>query len=173
MHNEHLHCNGYIVGTNFEAHNNLCHRNKHYYFSSALYLHPPFFIQHALKKTKRGNEALRVSRARLKILGLLLYILLLNIINSALFASISATVNSRRQLFQDYLRCEATGRQAECSTSELVNVLQTSKNLVMAVIFVGALFPGFLLPSIVNVKELKKSCKHICSLLKTSCVSNG
>ena len=114
-----------------------------------------------------------MSRAHLKILGLLLYILLLNIINSALFASVSATVNSRRQLFQDYLRCEATGRQEECSTSELLNVLQTSKNLVMAVVFVSSLYPAFLLPFIVNVKELKKSCKRICSSLKTSCVSNG
>ena len=114
-----------------------------------------------------------MSRAHLKILGLLLYILLLNVINSALFASVSATVNSRRQLFQDYLRCEATGRQEECSTSELLNVLQTSKNLVMAVVFVSALYPAFLLPFIVNVKELKKSCKHIWSSLKTSCVSNG
>ena len=32
-----------IVDTNFEAHNNLCHRNKHHYFSSTLYLHPPFY----------------------------------------------------------------------------------------------------------------------------------
>ena len=125
-----------------------------------------------MRKTKKGNEALRLSRAHRKILVLLLYILLLNILNSALTASISATVNLRRQVLQDYLQCEARGRQAECSASELINTLQTSRNLVIAFLPVGALYLSFLLLFIVNVKELKKSCKCICSSLKTCCVSN-
>ena len=152
--------------------NYFCHTRK-LKLLVQVYLPPHFYVQHAIKKTKKGTEALRVSRAHRKILGLLLYILLLNILNSALSASISATVNLRRQVLQDYLQCEARGRQAECSATELINALQTSKNLVIAFIFVGALYPTILLPFIVNVKELKKSCKRICSSLKTSCVSNG
>ena len=117
--------------------------------------------------------ALRPSRAQRRILGLLLYILLLNILHSVLSAFVSATVNSTRQVLQDYLRCEATGRQAECSATELDNALQTSENLVLAFLCVTALYPALLLPFIVKVKELKKNCKHIHSLLRSCCVSKG
>ena len=75
---------------------------------------------------------LRRSRAQRRILGLLLYILLLNILHSILSASVLATVNSTRRVLQDYLRCEATGRQAECSATEFDNALQTNENLVLA-----------------------------------------
>ena len=60
-----------------------------------------------------------------------MYILLLNVLHSLLSASISATVNSTRQALQGYLRCEATGTQAECSATELDNALQTNENLVL------------------------------------------
>ena len=127
-------------------------------------------LQHAVEKTKKGKVAFRLSQAQRKILGLLLYILLLNILQSVLSASVSATVNSTRQVLRDYLRCEATGRQAECSATELDNALQTSENLVLCV---SALYPALLLPFIMKVKELKKDCKHIHSLLRSCCVSKG
>ena len=128
-------------------------------------------VQHAVEKTKKGKKALRRNRAQRRILGLLLYILLLNILHSILSASVSATVNSTGQVRQDYLRCEATGRQGECSARELTDALQTSENLVIAFLCGSALYPALLLPFIVRVKELKKSCKHIHSLLRSCCVS--
>ena len=53
MHNEHLHCNGYIVGTNFETHNNLCHRNKQF----QLYFVPTssFFYTACHKEDEEGK----------------------------------------------------------------------------------------------------------------------
>ena len=112
-----------------------------------------------------------ISRAQKKILGFLLLVLVINCLNSSLSASVSATVNSRRQVLQDYLRCEARGRQAECDANEVANVLRTSNRLLTARLIVAALYPVILLPFIVNVKELQKSCKHIYSLLRASCVS--
>ena len=112
-----------------------------------------------------------LSWAQKKILVFLLLALAINCLYSALSASVSATVNSRRQVLQDYLRCEARGTRAECNTTEIVNVLQTSRGLVITVIVGMALFPVILLPFIVNVKELKKSCKHMYSLLRASCLS--
>ena len=112
-----------------------------------------------------------LSWAQRKILGFLLLALVISCLSSALSASVSATVNSKRQVLQDYLRCEATGSHAECNTNQVANELQTSKGL-QTVIFVGVvLFPIFLLPFIVNVQELKMSCKHICSFLGAFCVS--
>ena len=144
-----------------------------YCFVSNLYWPPHVHVQHGVEKTKKGKVALRLSRAQRRILGLLLYILLLNILYSGLSAYVSATVNSTRQVIQDYLRCEATGRQAECSATEVDNALQTNENLVLTFLCVSALGPAILLPFIVNVKELKKSCKHIHSLLRSCCVSKG
>ena len=101
----------------------------------------------------------------------LLWALVLSCLNSALIAYSSATVNFRRQVLQDYFVCEARGRHAECDANEVANVLQTSNGLLTAVFIVAALYPAILLPFVVNVKELKKSCKHVYSLLRTSCVS--
>ena len=98
-------------------------------------------------------------------------VMVIGCLDSVLTTYVSATVNLRRQLLQDYLRCEARGRHAECSTNEVANVEQTSNRLLTTVIIVVALFPVILLLFIVNVKELKKSCKHIYSLLGASCVS--
>ena len=112
-----------------------------------------------------------LSSAQKKILVFLLLALTINCLYSALSASVSATVNSRRQVLQDYLRCEARGTHAECDVNEIVNVLQTSRGLLLTDIVCMALFPVILLPFIVNVKELKKSCKHIYSLLRACCVS--
>ena len=124
-------------------------------------------VQHAVEKTKKGKKTLKRNRAQRRILGLLLYILLLNFLHSSLSATVSATVNSTGQVLQGYLRCEATGRQGECSASELTDALQTSENLVIAFLCGSALYPALLLPFIVRVKELKKNCKHIHSLLRS------
>ena len=114
-----------------------------------------------------------ISRAQKKILGFLLVALLINCLNSSLSASVSATVNSRKKVLQDYLRCEAIGSRAECSTNQIANVLRTSRG-VQTMIFVGvALFPVILLPFIVNVKELKKRCERIYSFLRATCISKG
>ena len=112
-----------------------------------------------------------LSSAQKKILAFLLLALTINCLYSALSASVAATVNSRRQVLQRYLRCEARGTRAECSTTEIANVLQTSRGLLVTIIIFMALFPVILLPFIVNVKELKKSCKYMYSLLRVSCVS--
>ena len=117
-----------------------------------------------------GNEG-HISWAHRKILVFLLWVVVINCLNSALIASVSGTVNLRRQVLQDYFLCEARGRQAECDASEVANVEQTSNNLLTASLIVSALYPALLLPFTVNVKELKKSCKHIYSFLRTSCVS--
>ena len=101
----------------------------------------------------------------------LLWALVISCLNSALSAYLSATVNSRRQLLQDYFLCEARGRQAECDANEVANVLWTSNNLLTTVLIVAALFSAILIPFIVNVKELRKSCKHMYGLLRISCVS--
>ena len=101
----------------------------------------------------------------------LLWALVISCLNSALTAYLSATVNSRRQILQDYFRCEARGSHAECDANEVANVLQTSNGLLTTILIVAALYPAILLPFVVNVKELKKSCKHMYSLLRTSCVS--
>ena len=112
-----------------------------------------------------------LSWAQRKILGFLLLALVMGCLSSALSAYVSATVNLRRQLLQDYLHCEARGRQAECSANQVAIELQTSRGLETA-IFVGVvLFPVFLLPFIVDVQELKMSCNHICSFLRAFCVS--
>ena len=114
-----------------------------------------------------------ISRAQKKILGFLLLVLVINCLNSSLSASVSATVNSRRQVLQDYLRCEARGRQAECDVNEVANVLRTSRGVQTSIFVCGALFPVILLPFIVNVKELKKRCKRIYSFLRAACISKG
>ena len=101
----------------------------------------------------------------------LLWALVISCLNSAQAAYVSATVNLRRQVLQDYFLCEARGSHAECDANEVANVEQTSNNLLTAVLVVGALFPVILLPFIVNVKELKKSCKHRYSFLGASSVS--
>ena len=119
---------------------------------------------------KKGNEG-HISWAHRKILVFLLWTLVIGCLDSVLSASVSATVNLRRQVLQDYLRCEARGRQAECDANEVANVLRTSNRLLTARLIVAALYPVILLPFIVNVKELQKSCKHIYSLLRASCVS--
>ena len=119
---------------------------------------------------EKGDDG-HVSWAHKKILVFLLSALVISCLNSALTAYVSATVNSNRQVLQDYFRCEARGSHAECDANEVANVQQTSNNLLTAVFIVAALFPAILLPFIVNVKELKKSCKHMYSLLRTSCVS--
>ena len=106
-----------------------------------------------------------------KILGFLLLALVMGCLSSALSAYVSATVNSRRRVLQDYLHCEATGSHAECNTNQVANELQASRGLQTA-IFVGVvLFPVILLPFIVDVQELKMSCKHIYSFLRAFCVS--
>ena len=110
-----------------------------------------------------------ISMAHRKILVFLLLTLVFNCLNSALIAYVSATVNLRRQVLQDYFRCEARGNQAECDANEVANVQQTTNGLLTATLIMGALFPVVLLPFIVNVKELKKSCKHIYSFLRASC----
>ena len=115
-----------------------------------------------------GNEEI-ISLAHRKILVFLLLTLVLNSLYSAVIASVSASVNVRRQVLQGYFRCEARGSQAECDASEVANVQQTTNGLLTATLIVGALSPVVLLPFIVNIKELKKSCKHICSLLRASC----
>ena len=143
------------------------------YIHFNLYVPPHVHVQHAVEKTRKGKVALRRSRAQRRILGLLLYILLLNILHTGLSAYVSATVNSTTQVLQGYLRCEATGRQADCSASELNYALQTNENLVIAFLCVSALYPALLLPFIVKVKELKKNCKHIHSLFRSCRVSKG
>ena len=101
----------------------------------------------------------------------LLWALVISCLNSALSAYLSATVNSRRQALQDYFVCEARGSHANCDASEVASVLQTSNNLLTTVLIVAALFSAILIPFVVNVEELKKSCKRMYSLLRTSCVS--
>ena len=117
-----------------------------------------------------GNDG-HISWAHRKILVFLLWGLVINCLNSALSAYVSATVNSRRQVLQDYFLCEARGSHAECDANEVANVEQTSNGLLTAGLIVAALFPVILLPFIVNVKELKKRYKHIYSFLRASCVS--
>ena len=112
-----------------------------------------------------------ISLAHKKILVFLLLTLVLNSLYSAVIASVSATVNLRRQVLQDYFRCEARGNQAECDANEVANVQQTTNGLQIVTFIVGTLTPVVLLPFIVNLKELKKSCKHIYSLLRASCKS--
>ena len=114
-----------------------------------------------------------ISRAQKKILGFLLVVLVTNCLNSSLSASVSATVNLRRQVLQDYLRCEARGRHAECDVNEVANVLQTSRGVQTIIFVCVALFPVILLPFIVNIKELKKRCKRIYSFLRATCISKG
>ena len=121
------------------------------------------------KHTEKMRNQEIISMAHRKILVFLLLTLVFNCLNSALIAYVSATVNLRRQVLQDYLRCEARGNQADCDANEVANVQQTTNGLLTATLIVGALFPATLLPFIVNTKELKKSCKHICSLLRASC----
>ena len=101
----------------------------------------------------------------------LLWALVISCLNSAVTAYVSATVNSRRQVLQDCFVCEARGRHADCDANEVANVLQTSNNLLTTLLIVAALYPAILLLFVVNVKELKKSCKHMYSLLRASCVS--
>ena len=110
-----------------------------------------------------------ISLAHRKILVFLLLTLVLNSLYSAVSAYVSATVNLRRQVLQDYFRCEARGTCAECDVSEVANVQQTTNGLLTASLIVVALSPVVLLPFIVNVKELKKSSKHIYSLFRASC----
>ena len=110
-----------------------------------------------------------ISMAHRKILVFLLLTLVVNSLNSVLIAYVSATVNLRRQVLQDYFRCEARGNQADCDASEVANVQQTTNVLLTAAFSLTALSPVVLLPFIVNIKELKKSCKHIYSLLRASC----
>ena len=112
-----------------------------------------------------------ISLAHKKILVFLLLTLVVNSLYSAVIASVSATVNLRRQVLQDYFRCEARGNQAECDANEVANVQQTINVLLTATFILTALSPVVLLPFIVNIKELKKSCKHIYSLLRASCKS--
>ena len=119
---------------------------------------------------EKGNDG-HISWAHRKILVFLLWTLVIGCLDSVLATYVSATVNLRRQLLQDYLRCEARGRQAECDANEVANIEQTSNRLLTTVFIVAALYPVILLPFIVNVKELKKSCKHIYRLLRGSCVS--
>ena len=119
---------------------------------------------------EKGNDG-HISWAHRKILVFLLWTLVIGCLDSVLTTYVSATVNLRRQLLQDYLRCEARGRQAECDANEVANIEQTSNRLLTTVTIVVALSPVILLLFIVNVKELKKSCKHIYSLLRASCVS--
>ena len=109
--------------------------------------------------------------AHKKILVFLLWALVIGCLNSALIAYLSATVNFRRQVLQDYFVCEARGRHAECDATEVANVLRTSNSLLTTILIVAYLYPAILLPFVVNVKELKKSCKHVYSLFRTSCVS--
>ena len=114
-----------------------------------------------------------LSWAQRKILGFLLLALVISCLSSALSAYVSATVNFRRRVLQDYFVCEARGRHAECNSNQVAIELQTSRGLQTA-IFVGmVLFPVFLLPFIVDVQELKMSCSHICSFLRAFCVSRG
>ena len=101
----------------------------------------------------------------------LLWALVIGCLDSALSAYVSATVNSRRQILQDYFVCEARGSHAECDANKVTNAQQTSNGLITTVMIVAALFPVILFLFTVNVKELKKSCKHMYSLLRTSCVS--
>ena len=101
----------------------------------------------------------------------LLWALVISCLNSAVTAYVSATVKSRRQVLQDGFVCEARGRHTDCDANEVANVLQTSNNLLTTLLIVAALYPAILLLFAVNVKELKKSCKHMYSLLRASCVS--
>ena len=101
-----------------------------------------------------------ISWAHKKIFVFLLLLLVINCVNAALTAYICVGNSElRRQVLQDYFRCEARGSHAECN--EVANVQQTSSNLLSVALIAAALFPPILLPFIVNVKELKKSCKHI------------
>lgn len=80
----------------------------------------------------------------------------------------SATVNSTRQLLQDYIQCEAIGSQAECSGTELVNALQISSGLQTTIDIMAGFSLVLFLPFSVNIKQLKKSCKYISSFLKVT-----